>query len=107
MDSGLVVPVFNQGDDPISCLNKAMAFLTVVDSSRFLSTNNQLRTSFNPRNQAIIQMARLQCNKFRGGKDKVILTKDLDAYDSNCDDVSNAKAVLMANLSSYDSDVLS
>ncbi|GJX13774.1 retrovirus-related pol polyprotein from transposon TNT 1-94 [Tanacetum coccineum] len=33
-------------------------------------------------------------------------TKDLDAYDSDCDDVSNAKAVLMANLSSYGSDVL-
>ncbi|GKF51247.1 hypothetical protein Tco_0147714 [Tanacetum coccineum] len=25
-------------------------------------------------------------------------TKDLDAYDSDCDDVSNAKAVLMANV---------
>ncbi|GKB68745.1 hypothetical protein Tco_0930157 [Tanacetum coccineum] len=34
-------------------------------------------------------------------------TKDLDANDSNCDDISSAKAVLMANLSSYDSDVLS
>nr|GEV29385.1 retrovirus-related Pol polyprotein from transposon TNT 1-94 [Tanacetum cinerariifolium] len=34
-------------------------------------------------------------------------TEDLDAYDSNCDDVSNAKAVLMANLSNYDSDVIS
>nr|GEZ35636.1 hypothetical protein [Tanacetum cinerariifolium] len=34
-------------------------------------------------------------------------TEDLDAYDSDCDDVSNAKAVLMANLSSYGSDVLS
>ncbi|GKE53340.1 hypothetical protein Tco_1488496, partial [Tanacetum coccineum] len=32
---------------------------------------------------------------------------DLDAYDSNCDDFSTAKAVLMANLSSYGSDVLS
>ncbi|GJZ32895.1 retrovirus-related pol polyprotein from transposon TNT 1-94 [Tanacetum coccineum] len=32
---------------------------------------------------------------------------DLDAYDSNCDDFSIAKAVLMANLSSYGSDVLS
>ncbi|GJZ71897.1 hypothetical protein Tco_0635748 [Tanacetum coccineum] len=26
------VPVFNQGDDPIACLNKAMAFLTAVAS---------------------------------------------------------------------------
>ncbi|GJV41643.1 retrovirus-related pol polyprotein from transposon TNT 1-94 [Tanacetum coccineum] len=32
---------------------------------------------------------------------------DLDAYDSDCDDISTAKAVLMANLSSYGSDVLS
>ncbi|GJY97576.1 hypothetical protein Tco_0514486 [Tanacetum coccineum] len=33
-------------------------------------------------------------------------TEDLDAYDSDCDDVSNAKAVLMANLSNYGSDVI-
>nr|GEV46999.1 bifunctional purple acid phosphatase 26-like [Tanacetum cinerariifolium] len=33
--------------------------------------------------------------------------EDLDAYDSDCDDFSTAKAVLMANLSSYGSDVLS
>ncbi|GJW66216.1 hypothetical protein Tco_0120640 [Tanacetum coccineum] len=32
---------------------------------------------------------------------------DLDAYDSDCDNFSIAKAVLMANLSSYGSDVLS
>ncbi|GJS76668.1 integrase, catalytic region, zinc finger, CCHC-type containing protein [Tanacetum coccineum] len=32
--------------------------------------------------------------------------KDLDAYDSNCDDVSNAKTVLMANLSNYGSNVI-
>ncbi|GJV04048.1 retrovirus-related pol polyprotein from transposon TNT 1-94 [Tanacetum coccineum] len=63
LDSGLDVPVFNQGDDPIECLNKAMAFMTVTD--------------------------------------------DLDAYDSDYDDISNAKAVLMANLSNYSSDVLS
>ncbi|GJZ08849.1 hypothetical protein Tco_0543132 [Tanacetum coccineum] len=34
-------------------------------------------------------------------------TKDFDAYDSNSDDLSSAKAVLMENLSSCDSDVLS
>ncbi|GKE92690.1 hypothetical protein Tco_1573785, partial [Tanacetum coccineum] len=32
---------------------------------------------------------------------------DLDAYDSDCDVISTAKAVLVANLSSYGSDVLS
>nr|GEW63540.1 hypothetical protein [Tanacetum cinerariifolium] len=34
-------------------------------------------------------------------------TEDLDAYDSDCDELSSAKAVLMANLSICDSDVLS
>ncbi|GJX44323.1 hypothetical protein Tco_0260999 [Tanacetum coccineum] len=34
-------------------------------------------------------------------------TDDLDAYDSNCDNISYAKSVLMANLSNYGSDVLS
>nr|GEV96055.1 hypothetical protein [Tanacetum cinerariifolium] len=34
-------------------------------------------------------------------------TDDLDAYDSDCDDLSLAKAVLMANLSSCDPEVLS
>ncbi|GJU90251.1 retrovirus-related pol polyprotein from transposon TNT 1-94 [Tanacetum coccineum] len=32
---------------------------------------------------------------------------NLDAYDPDCDDFSTAKAVLMANLSTYESDVLS
>nr|GEU92449.1 reverse transcriptase domain-containing protein [Tanacetum cinerariifolium] len=34
-------------------------------------------------------------------------TDDLDAYDSECDDISSAKAVLMVNLLTYDSNVLS
>ncbi|GJZ86294.1 putative reverse transcriptase domain-containing protein [Tanacetum coccineum] len=54
-----VVPVFSPRDDLIACLNKAMAFLTAVASSRFPSTNNQLRTSSNPRNQATIQDGRV------------------------------------------------
>ncbi|GJZ31899.1 hypothetical protein Tco_0576946 [Tanacetum coccineum] len=44
-------------------------------------------------------------------KEKLMLVKaqeaDLDAYDSDCDDISSAKAVLMANLSTCDSDALS
>nr|GEW19763.1 uncharacterized mitochondrial protein AtMg00810-like [Tanacetum cinerariifolium] len=36
VDSGLAVPVFSLGDDPIACLNKEMAFLIVVASSRVL-----------------------------------------------------------------------
>ncbi|GKC86974.1 hypothetical protein Tco_1147623 [Tanacetum coccineum] len=203
MDSGLAVPVFNQGDDPIACLNKAMAFLTAVASSRFPSTNNQLRTSSNPRNQATIQDGRVtvqqvqgrqgqsyagnsykgnatssggnnaggqarvvKCYTYQGEghiarqctqpkrhknaawfKEKAMLaeaqeagqildeeqlaffadpgipngqtaqttipntaafqTEDLDAYDFDCDCISNAKVILMANLSNYGSDVIS
>ncbi|GKA62144.1 hypothetical protein Tco_0761663 [Tanacetum coccineum] len=33
-------------------------------------------------------------------------TKDLNTYESDCDDISNAKAVLMANISNYGSDVI-
>ncbi|GKA20446.1 hypothetical protein Tco_0700435 [Tanacetum coccineum] len=33
-------------------------------------------------------------------------TEDLDTYDSDCDDLSNAQAVLIANISSYSSDVI-
>ncbi|GKE90371.1 putative ribonuclease H-like domain-containing protein [Tanacetum coccineum] len=161
MDSGFAVPVFSLGDDLIACLNKAMDFLTAVASSRFPSTNNQLRTSSNPRNQATIQDGRVtisggnnasgqarvvKCYNYQGEghmarqctqpkrprnaawyKDKAMLAqaqeagqmldeeqltfladpRDLDTYDSDCDDISNAKAVLMANISNYGSDVIS
>ncbi|GJY12535.1 ribonuclease H-like domain-containing protein [Tanacetum coccineum] len=66
VDSGFVVPVFSPGDDPIACLNKAMVFLTVVASSRFPTTNNQLRTSSNPRNHATIQDGRVTVQQVQG-----------------------------------------
>nr|GEV22356.1 hypothetical protein [Tanacetum cinerariifolium]GEZ00421.1 hypothetical protein [Tanacetum cinerariifolium] len=106
-----------------------MAFLYVV-ASRFPPSNNQLRMSSNPKNQATIQgeghMVR-QCTQPKRPrnaawfKEKVMLaklkkqtiphnlafqTEDLDAYGSDCDDLSSTKAVLMANLLSCDSDVL-
>ncbi|GKE63099.1 putative ribonuclease H-like domain-containing protein [Tanacetum coccineum] len=202
VDSGLAVYVFSPRDDPIACLNKAMAFLTAIASSRFPSTNNQLRTSLNLRNQATIKDGRVIVQQVQGRqgqsysgtgyksnatssrrnnasghamvvkcyncqgeehmarqctqpkrprnaswyKDKAMLaeaqeagqifdeeqlaflvdpgvpngqaiqtiipnnaafqTKDLDTYDSDCDDISNAKAVLMVNISNYGSDVI-
>ncbi|GKE74788.1 integrase, catalytic region, zinc finger, CCHC-type containing protein, partial [Tanacetum coccineum] len=66
VDSGFSAPVFSPGDDPIACLNKAMAFLTAVASSRFPTTNNQLRTSLNPRNQATIQDGRVTVQQVQG-----------------------------------------
>ncbi|GJS81007.1 retrovirus-related pol polyprotein from transposon TNT 1-94 [Tanacetum coccineum] len=156
VDSGFAVPVFSPEDDPIACLNKAMAFLTAVASSRFPTTNNQLRTSSNLRNQATIQDGRVTVQQVQGrqgqnysgntyksnatssrgnttsGHARVVKcyncqdpgipasqtqtviphnvafqTEDLDTYDSDCDDLSSAQAVLMANISNYGSDVIS
>ncbi|GJV34280.1 hypothetical protein Tco_1394680 [Tanacetum coccineum] len=53
-DSGLIIPVFQKGDDPIDAINHMMSFLTAVVTSRYPTTNNQLRTSSNPRQQATI-----------------------------------------------------
>ncbi|GJT86467.1 retrovirus-related pol polyprotein from transposon TNT 1-94 [Tanacetum coccineum] len=66
VDSGFVVPVFSPGDDPIACLNKAIAFLMAVASSRFPTTNNQLRTSSNPTNQATIQDGKVTVQQVQG-----------------------------------------
>ncbi|GJU79658.1 retrovirus-related pol polyprotein from transposon TNT 1-94, partial [Tanacetum coccineum] len=169
-------------DDPIDAINKMISFLSTVVTSRFLTTNNQLRNSSNQRQPSTIHdgranisgtggnnsgqqrfvkcfncqeeghMAR-QCPKQKMKRnatwfrDKVLLVEaqgygkilneeelefledpgvaegpvtqtvithnaayqadNLDAYDSDCDDLYTAKAVLMANFSSYGSNVLS
>ncbi|GJY97842.1 hypothetical protein Tco_0514752 [Tanacetum coccineum] len=61
----LAVPMFQQGEDLIECINKAMAFLSVV-ATRFPPSNNQLRTSSNPRNQATIQDGRVIVQQVQG-----------------------------------------
>ncbi|GKA63544.1 retrovirus-related pol polyprotein from transposon TNT 1-94 [Tanacetum coccineum] len=65
LDYGLAVPMFQQGEDLIECINKTMAFLSVV-ASRFPPSNNQLRTSSNPRNQATIQDGRVTVQQVQG-----------------------------------------
>ncbi|GJW76882.1 retrovirus-related pol polyprotein from transposon TNT 1-94, partial [Tanacetum coccineum] len=199
-DSGLIIPVFQKGDDPIDAINHLMSFLIVVVTSRYPTTNNQLRNSSNPRQQATINNGRVtlqpiqgrqtslavgttrtytpgasgsnsgkqrtvicynckgeghmskQCTKPKRKrddswfKDKVLLVQaqasgqilheeelafladlgipeghatqtvithnaayqadDLDAYDSDCDELNTAKVALMANLSHYGSDAL-
>nr|GEW40031.1 putative ribonuclease H-like domain-containing protein [Tanacetum cinerariifolium] len=104
-----------------------MAFLSAV-ASRFPPSNTQHRTSFNPRNQATIQNGRFtvlhvqerQTQSFAGIGNRGIATtsrgnyaasqektEDLDTYDLDYDDMSLAKAILMVNLSTCNSDVLS
>nr|GEW64836.1 hypothetical protein [Tanacetum cinerariifolium] len=63
---GFAVPIFSPRDDLIVCLNKQMDFLIDVDSSRFPSTNNQLRASSNPRNKATIQDGKVTVQQVQG-----------------------------------------
>nr|GFB20392.1 hypothetical protein [Tanacetum cinerariifolium] len=167
--TGLVVRVFQKGDDPIDAINHMMSFLTSVVTSRYPTTNNQLCTSSNPRQQETINDGRVTIQPIQGRqnqmsagssrpftsgsrgtsrrqRDKVLLVQaqasgqvlqeeeldflanpgtsesstnqtvvttnvayqvdDLDAYDSDCDELNSAKVALMANLSHYGSDNL-
>ncbi|GJV46748.1 retrovirus-related pol polyprotein from transposon TNT 1-94 [Tanacetum coccineum] len=200
LDFGLTIPVFKHGDDPIDAINHVMSFLSTVVTSRYPTTNNQLRNSSNPRQQSTINDGRVtvqpnqgrqnsyvvgtirtftpgasgsnsgkhrivtcynckgeghmskQCTKSRRKrddswfKDKVLLVQaeasgqtlheeelafladlgipegqaiqtvithnvvyqadDLDAYDSDYDELNTAKVALMVNLSHYDLDTL-
>ncbi|GJR54837.1 hypothetical protein Tco_1405358 [Tanacetum coccineum] len=117
----------NRGDDAIDAINHVMSFLTAVVSSRYPTTNNQLRTSSNPRQQATINDGRVTLQPIQGRQSsfaadpnipegqatQTVITHnaayqadDLDAYDSDCDELNTAKVALMANLSHYGSDAL-
>nr|GEY96309.1 hypothetical protein [Tanacetum cinerariifolium] len=119
VDSSLVVLVFSPVDDLISCLNKAMAFLTAIASLRVTVQQVQGRqgksysgtgyksnaTSFGKNNASkqarVVKCYNCQDPRVPDGQaaQKIIPnnaafhTEDLDTYDSNCDDVSNAKAL--------------
>ncbi|GKF20737.1 hypothetical protein Tco_0069375, partial [Tanacetum coccineum] len=124
----LAILVFKHGDDPIDAINHVMSVLSAVVTSRYPTTNNQLRNSSNPRQQATINDGRVTVQPVHGrqisyaagttrtftpggsrsnsGKQRIVTSDDLDAYDSDCDELNYAKVALMVNLSRYGSDVL-
>ncbi|GJV77437.1 retrovirus-related pol polyprotein from transposon TNT 1-94 [Tanacetum coccineum] len=65
-DFGLIVPVFQKGEDPIDAINHMMLFLTAVVTSHYPTPNNQLRNSFNPRQQATINNGRVTLQPIQG-----------------------------------------
>nr|GEU88348.1 hypothetical protein [Tanacetum cinerariifolium] len=154
-DFGLIVLVFQKGDDLIDAINHMMSFLIAVVTSRYPPTNNQRRNSSNPRQQATIYNGRVTLQPIQGrqnslaagtsrpytsgpsgnnsGKQRTVeelefladpgiveaqttqdvitnnvayQADDLDAYDSDCDEINSTKIALMANLSHYGSDNL-
>ncbi|GJS83388.1 hypothetical protein Tco_0749929 [Tanacetum coccineum] len=121
------IHVFSPGDDPIACLNKAMAFLTTVASSREMllvkekyckCTGRVVKILHLPREVDKIldeeQLAFLTDTGIPSDQAQTIIlhnaafqTEDLYTYDSDCDDLLTAQAVLMTNISNYGSDVIS
>ncbi|GJV56353.1 retrovirus-related pol polyprotein from transposon TNT 1-94 [Tanacetum coccineum] len=102
----LTIPVFKHDDDQIDAINYVMSFLSAVVTSRYPTTNNQLRNSSNSRQQATINDGRVTVQPTVITHNAAYQADDLDAYDSDCDKLNSAKVALMANLSHYGSDAL-
>nr|GEW09934.1 hypothetical protein [Tanacetum cinerariifolium] len=93
---GLPLEVYALGDDPIDAINHMMSFLTVVVTS---SAPNQ--------EEARCRMVQGQSTSSLSlGQWTAYQADDLDAYDSDCDEINSTKIALMANLSHYGSDNL-
>nr|GEV02113.1 retrovirus-related Pol polyprotein from transposon TNT 1-94 [Tanacetum cinerariifolium] len=122
--------LFQKGDDPIDAIKHMMLFLTAVVTSRYPPTNNQPKRK---RDEAWFKdkvlLVQAQANgkilheeelEFladpgiaKGQTTQYVITNnaayqadDLDAYDSDYDEINSAKIALMANLSHYGSDNL-
>nr|GEV23168.1 hypothetical protein [Tanacetum cinerariifolium] len=116
--------LFQKGDDPIDAINHMMSFLTSVVTSRYPAMNNQIRTASNPRQHATINNGRVTIQLIQGRQTSMTVgssrpyasgsvtnnaayqADDLDAYDSDCDELNSTKIALMANLSHYGYDNL-
>ncbi|GKC98487.1 hypothetical protein Tco_1168762 [Tanacetum coccineum] len=101
---GFTVPIFSSGDDPIACLNKAMAFLTAIASSR--GDKVKVILVLGIRVMLLVLVETMQADRKGCLNVITVKTEDLDTYDSDYDDISNEKSVLMANISNYESDVI-
>nr|GEU50542.1 hypothetical protein [Tanacetum cinerariifolium] len=141
-DTGLVVPVFQKGDDLIDAINHMMSFLTGVVTSRgdkilwALGEGGMSKQCPKPKRKRdeawfkdkvlLVQaqangqvlheeelefladpgIAETQSTQYVVTNNAAYQADDLDAYDSDCDEINSAKIVLMANLSHYGSDNL-
>nr|GEZ84501.1 hypothetical protein [Tanacetum cinerariifolium] len=128
----LVVPVFQKRDDLIDAINHMMSLLTSVVTSRVTiqpiqgRQNHMSAGSSRPfalglggtsRRKRVLQEEELDFLADPGTAESstnqtVVTTNaayqadDLDAYDSDCDELNSAKGALMENLSHYGSDNL-
>nr|GFD15710.1 hypothetical protein [Tanacetum cinerariifolium] len=114
--TGLVVLVFQKGDDPIdainhdvfldcSCYFKGMQNFVLAGSSRPFTSGS----GGAPCKQRVIvypRTAEPSSNLNVVTTNAAYQANDLDAYDSDCNEINTAKIALMANLSHYGFDNL-
>nr|GEX51953.1 integrase, catalytic region, zinc finger, CCHC-type, peptidase aspartic, catalytic [Tanacetum cinerariifolium] len=129
-DSGLIVLVFQKGDDPINAINYMMSFLTAVVTSRGDTLlpllvrqehTHQEQVETIPGNKGLLSATTAKekdtcqnnaLNQRKKGMSHgsrisaAYPADDLDAYDSDCDEINTVKVALMGNLSHYGSDDL-
>nr|GEV76169.1 hypothetical protein [Tanacetum cinerariifolium] len=99
--TGLVVLVFQKGDDPIDAINHMMSFLTsVVTSSAPSLKGKELEFLADP------GTTETSSNQYVITNNDAYQADDLDAYDSDCDELNSVNISLMENLSHYRSDNL-
>nr|GEW55658.1 hypothetical protein [Tanacetum cinerariifolium] len=99
-ETGLVVPVFQTGDDPIDAINHMMSFLTAIVTSRQVLHEEELEFLADP------GIAETQSTQYVVTNNATYQANDLDAYDSDCDEINYAKIALMEILSHYGSNNL-
>nr|GFA40680.1 hypothetical protein [Tanacetum cinerariifolium] len=123
----IVVPVFQKGDDLIDAINHMMSFLTLVVTSRVtiqpiqgrqnsMTTGSSRpyvsgsgRASGKQRKEELEFLAdpgiaESSSTQYATTNNASYQADDLDAYDSDCDELNLAKIALMTNLSHYGSD---
>nr|GEW68000.1 reverse transcriptase domain-containing protein [Tanacetum cinerariifolium] len=74
-------------DDPIDAINHMMSFLTSVVASRYPATNNQLRTSSNPRQQATINNGRVTIQPIQRSDDPPLGVYIESRFSVNCEPI--------------------
>nr|GFB39541.1 hypothetical protein [Tanacetum cinerariifolium] len=103
-DTGLIVPVFQKGDDPIHALNHMMSFLTAGNRGQLSVITIKDKDTCQSNAQSQRGKGMRHGSRIRSLNHIVCLTNnaayqvdDLDAYDSDCDKINSTKIALMAS----------
>nr|GEZ39568.1 hypothetical protein [Tanacetum cinerariifolium] len=109
-DTGLVVPVFQKGDDLTDCIKPQRKRDKAWFKDKVLLVQAQAngQVLYEEEFEFLVDLgiAETQSTQYVITNNAAYQADDLDAYDSDCDEINSAKIALMVNLSHYGSDNL-